>query len=82
MATGGPSPIPFAGGYPMPHELSPAEIKNLIMNFAEAAQRALGAVGLITNAQQAEQTLVCGNADAVFLGRAVLRDPYWPLHAA
>ena len=206
-----PSPIPFAGGYPVPHELSPAEIKNLIMNFAEAAQRALqagfkvvevhmahgyllheflspvsnhrrdefggslearlkfpqhvaaavrevwpdslpvfvrisvtdwvdngwdleqsiafsrrlgetgvdlidcssggmvsdakipvgpgfqvpfsaairrdakiatGAVGLITNAQQAEQTLVCGNADAVFIGRAMLRDPYWPLHAA
>ena len=41
-----------------------------------------GAVGLITNAQQAEQTLVCGDADAVFLARALLRDPYWPLHAA
>jgi 2,4-dienoyl-CoA reductase-like NADH-dependent reductase (Old Yellow Enzyme family) len=46
------------------------------------ARVATGAVGLITNAQQAEQTLVCGDADAVFLGRAMLRDPYWPLHAA
>jgi 2,4-dienoyl-CoA reductase-like NADH-dependent reductase (Old Yellow Enzyme family) len=41
-----------------------------------------GAVGLITNAQQAEQTLVCGDADAVFLGREMLRNPYWPLRAA
>ena len=43
---------------------------------------ATAAVGLITNAQQAEQTLVCGDADAVFLARQMLRDPYWPLHAA
>lgn len=54
--------------------------------FASAIRReagiASGAVGLITNARQAEQTLVCGDADAVFLGRAMLRDPYWPLHAA
>jgi 2,4-dienoyl-CoA reductase-like NADH-dependent reductase (Old Yellow Enzyme family) len=54
--------------------------------FASAIRReagiATGAVGLITNARQAEQTLVCGDADAVFLGRAMLRDPYWPLHAA
>jgi 2,4-dienoyl-CoA reductase-like NADH-dependent reductase (Old Yellow Enzyme family) len=54
--------------------------------FSAAIRReagiATGAVGLITNAQQAEQTLVCGDADAVFLARALLRDPYWPLHAA
>jgi 2,4-dienoyl-CoA reductase-like NADH-dependent reductase (Old Yellow Enzyme family) len=43
---------------------------------------ATAAVGLITDAPQAEQTLVCGDADAVFLARAMLRDPYWPLHAA
>ncbi len=46
------------------------------------AQIATGTVGLITHAQQAEQILVCEDADAVFLGRAMLRDPYWPLHAA
>jgi 2,4-dienoyl-CoA reductase-like NADH-dependent reductase (Old Yellow Enzyme family) len=54
--------------------------------FSSAIRReagiATGTVGLITNAQQAEQILVCGDADAVFLGRAMLRDPYWPLHAA
>jgi 2,4-dienoyl-CoA reductase-like NADH-dependent reductase (Old Yellow Enzyme family) len=37
---------------------------------------------LITSAQQAEQTLVCGEADAIFLGRAMLQNPYWPLQAA
>jgi 2,4-dienoyl-CoA reductase-like NADH-dependent reductase (Old Yellow Enzyme family) len=41
-----------------------------------------GTVGLITSFEQAEQILVCGQADAVFLGREMLRDPYWPLRAA
>lgn len=40
------------------------------------------AVGLITEAVQAEHLLCTGQADAVFLGREMLRDPYWPLHAA
>ena len=43
---------------------------------------ATGAVGLITDPHQAEQTLVVGEADAIFLARAMLRDPYWPLRAA
>lgn len=43
---------------------------------------ATGAVGMITEAQQAEQIVAGGEADAVFLARALLRDPYWPLHAA
>lgn len=41
-----------------------------------------GAVGLITEPQQAEEIIASGKADAVFLARALLRDPYWPLHAA
>jgi 2,4-dienoyl-CoA reductase-like NADH-dependent reductase (Old Yellow Enzyme family) len=41
-----------------------------------------GAVGLITEPAQAEQILVTGQADAVLLARAMLRDPYWALHAA
>ncbi|MEI8057355.1 MAG: NADH:flavin oxidoreductase/NADH oxidase [Actinomycetes bacterium] len=40
------------------------------------------AVGLITEAKQAEQIVESGSADAVLLGRAVLREPRWPLHAA
>jgi 2,4-dienoyl-CoA reductase-like NADH-dependent reductase (Old Yellow Enzyme family) len=43
---------------------------------------ATGAVGLITHAVQAEQIVGTGQADAVFLAREMLRDPYWPLHAA
>jgi 2,4-dienoyl-CoA reductase-like NADH-dependent reductase (Old Yellow Enzyme family) len=41
-----------------------------------------GAVGLITSAQQADQIVTSGQADLVFLARQMLRDPYFPLHAA
>lgn len=40
------------------------------------------AVGLITGAAQAEEILQKGQADLVFLARQMLRDPYFPLHAA
>ena len=40
------------------------------------------AVGLITSAQQADAVLRAGSADMVLLARKLLRDPYWPLHAA
>ena len=43
---------------------------------------ATGAVGLITEPVQAEQIIADGNADCVFLARALCRDPYWPRHAA
>ncbi len=41
-----------------------------------------GAVGFITAPAQAEQILVTGQADVVFLARELLRDPRWPLRAA
>lgn len=54
--------------------------------FAEAIRRGadlpVGAVGLIADPTQAEQVVSLGQADAVFLARAELRDPYWPRHAA
>ena len=40
------------------------------------------AVGLITKPKQAAKILARGEADAVEIGRAALRDPYWPLRAA
>lgn len=40
------------------------------------------AVGLITDAHQANAIVADGEADMVFLARAMLRDPYWPVHAA
>jgi len=48
----------------------------------ERAGIATAAVGLIVEAAQAEQILAQGQADAVCLARAFLRDPYWPRHAA
>jgi len=54
--------------------------------FAEAIRReagiATGAVGMITEAKQAEQIIASGQADLVLLAREMLRDPYWPLRAA
>jgi 2,4-dienoyl-CoA reductase-like NADH-dependent reductase (Old Yellow Enzyme family) len=41
-----------------------------------------GAVGLITQAAQADEIVTSGRADLVLLARELLRDPYWPLHAA
>ena len=64
--------IPVGPGYQVP--------------FAAAIRRdagiPTGAVGLITEARQAEAILAEGQADAIFLARELLRDPYWPLHAA
>jgi 2,4-dienoyl-CoA reductase-like NADH-dependent reductase (Old Yellow Enzyme family) len=41
-----------------------------------------GTVGLITDAKEAEQILSNGQADLIFMARQLLRDPYFPLHAA
>ena len=43
---------------------------------------ATAAVGLITEAAQAEQIVADGSADLVLLGRELLRNPRWPLLAA
>jgi 2,4-dienoyl-CoA reductase-like NADH-dependent reductase (Old Yellow Enzyme family) len=40
------------------------------------------AVGLITSPAQADQIIRTEQADLVLLAREMLRDPYWPLHAA
>lgn len=42
----------------------------------------VAAVGMITDPHQAEAVLADGHADAVMLGRELLRDPYWPNRAA
>ena len=41
-----------------------------------------GAVGMITVPEQADHIVRSGQADLVFLGREMLRDPYWPRRAA
>jgi 2,4-dienoyl-CoA reductase-like NADH-dependent reductase (Old Yellow Enzyme family) len=64
--------IPVGPGYQVP--------------FASAIRKQAGiataAVGMITEPQQAEDILQKGEADAIVMARAFLRDPYWPLHAA
>jgi 2,4-dienoyl-CoA reductase-like NADH-dependent reductase (Old Yellow Enzyme family) len=54
--------------------------------FAEQIRREsgvlTGAVGMITDAAQADQIIRSGQADVVILARQFLRDPYWPLLAA
>jgi 2,4-dienoyl-CoA reductase-like NADH-dependent reductase (Old Yellow Enzyme family) len=54
--------------------------------FAERIKRetgiAVGAVGLITEARQADAIVREGGADAVLVARQSLRDPYWPLRVA
>jgi 2,4-dienoyl-CoA reductase-like NADH-dependent reductase (Old Yellow Enzyme family) len=54
--------------------------------FAEAVKRATGvrvaAVGLISDAQQANAIISENRADFVFLGRQFLRDPYFARNAA
>ena len=54
--------------------------------FAETVRREAGvataAVGLITEPAQAEEIIASGQADAVMLGRAMMREPRWALRAA
>ncbi|MDR2896538.1 MAG: NADH:flavin oxidoreductase/NADH oxidase [Propionibacteriaceae bacterium] len=74
VSTGGnvPASIPVGPGYQV--------------RFAAEVKRQVGlpvsAVGLITDANQAEQILRSGQADVVMIGRAGLRDPGWPEMAA
>jgi 2,4-dienoyl-CoA reductase-like NADH-dependent reductase (Old Yellow Enzyme family) len=40
-----------------------------------------GAVGLITEVDQADDIITEGDADLILLGREILRDPYWAINA-
>ena len=75
VSSGGLSPkqqIPIGPGYQVP--------------LARAVREATGlptmAVGLITEAQQAEAIVTEGRADLVALARALLWNPHWPWQAA
>ena len=56
------------------------------VRYAETVRReagiATGAVGLITSAELAAEIVANERADLVFVARAILADPAWPLHAA
>jgi NADPH2 dehydrogenase len=75
VSSGGVSPlqkIPLGPGYQVP--------------LAQAVKQATGvatiAVGLITEARQAEDIVASGKADMVALARGMLYDPRWGWHAA
>ncbi len=54
--------------------------------LADAVKNGAGiptaAVGVITEAHQANEIIVSGKADMVLLAREMMRDAYWPYHAA
>jgi 2,4-dienoyl-CoA reductase-like NADH-dependent reductase (Old Yellow Enzyme family) len=75
VSSGGMVPhaqVPAAPGYQVP--------------FAARIRTEAGiptaAVGMITEPDQANGIIERGEADLVLLAREMLRDPYWPLHAA
>lgn len=54
----------------------------LCPSHSQRAGVSTGAVGMITAPEQADQIIRTGQAVIVLLAREMLRDPYWPLHAA
>ncbi|MFG2560075.1 NADH:flavin oxidoreductase/NADH oxidase [Streptomyces sp. NPDC048496] len=64
--------IPTAPGYQVPFA---ARVKN-------ETTLPVAAVGLITEPEHAEKVLANDEADAILLGRELLRNPYWARHAA
>jgi hypothetical protein len=75
VSSGGNDPrqqIPLGPGYQVP---GAAAVK-------KGAGIITAAVGLITEAKQAQAILDEGHADWIYLARVLLRDPYWPMRAA
>ncbi|MGW3471539.1 NADH:flavin oxidoreductase/NADH oxidase [Saccharopolyspora sp. NPDC000995] len=75
VSTGGAVPkadIPIDAGYQV----------RFARQIRAEADVPTAAVGLITSPEQAEEIVASGSADAVLLGRELLRDPHWPLRAA
>ena len=63
--------IPVAKGFQVP----------LARKIRDEAGVKTGAVGLITEPLQANEIITGGDADLVFIGRELLREPYWALKA-
>ena len=74
VSSGGTVPrahIPVARGFQVP----------FAQRIREEADIRTGAVGLITDVRHADEIVTGGDADLVFLGRELLREPYWVLKA-
>lgn len=72
------------GGNISTQKITPAPLYQVPFAQKIKAQTGIltGAVGMITTAQQAEEILEKKQADLILLARQLLRDPYFPLHAA
>ncbi len=73
-STGGASrrfPVPVGPGYQVP----------CAERIRREADIPTGAVGMITEPEQADTIIRNGRADVVLLGRQMLREPNWPLRA-
>lgn len=85
LKTKGVDIIDCSSGGLVPYAVIPFE-PGYQVSFAERIRKESGiptiAVGLITTPQQAEDILIAGQADMIMIGRASLRDPNFPLHAA
>ena len=75
ISTGGVVPTPPSALYPG-YQLKAAEYIRQQVGLPTIA------VGLLTDPHHVEEILCSGRADLTALGRALLRDPYWVLHAA
>jgi 2,4-dienoyl-CoA reductase-like NADH-dependent reductase (Old Yellow Enzyme family) len=74
VSSGGMVPharIPVAKGYQVP----------FARRIREDADIRTGAVGMITEAQHADEIITSGDANMVFIARELLREPYWALKA-
>lgn len=63
--------IPVGKGYQVP----------FARRIRQEAGIMTGAVGLITEPKHADEIITGGDADLVFVGRELLREPYWAIHA-
>ena len=81
----GASYIHVSSGGASPLQQIPA-VPGYQLEFADRIKKEVGlptiAVGLITEAEQAEAIIASGQADFVALARGMLYDPRWPWHAA
>ena len=74
VSSGGTLPsarIPVGKGYQVP----------FARRIRQEAGIRTGAVGMITEAQHANEIVTGGDANMVFIGRELLREPYWALKA-
>lgn len=72
FVTPGVDAVPWSPGMMLPH----AE------RIGREAEIATTTSWLITEPEQAEEAVSSGQVDMVMLARELLRDPYWPYHAA